>query len=675
MSERFILLAWKAGVPCGTEGSNPSPSTKLPGKGLFNIMNLTPNFKPKNMVDTIQALTEKGLKIVDKAAQGTTWEQVVTPLDKFEFELGHHTSVNSHLNAVSFSEDFNAEYEKTLPLITNFYTEISSNKSLYQAYKNLLKTDLNTQQTYIINESIGAFELSGVGLEGELSTQFKAIKERLSVLSNQFSKNSLLATNEWKKTVTEADLAGYNETSLAKVKIDDGYEINLQAPIYMDVMVYADNRDLREEAYKAYVSRASEVGITNTDFDNKALMDEILALRLEIAQILGFENYAQYSIADKMVDSETQVIDFLQDLVQCFKPQAEQELAELKTFAGVELMPWDLAYYAEKLKNKKFGFKRSELTPYFPENQVLEGLFSTIQKLYQVSIATIDEVSYHPDARVLSINNKAGVVGRIYLDVYAREGKRGGAWMADYQPLMGDNKPVAFVICNLNSPSKDKPALFEFDEIVTLFHEFGHALHHLLTKVKHPSAAGILGVPWDGVELPSQYMEFFCYERDVVKLLSKHWQTGESLPDDLYDKLMASKNFQSALAMLRQCEFSLWDIKTHISDQDTYAILNEVRASTALMPSVKESRFLNTFGHIFSGGYAAGYFSYKWAEVLAADAYYYVQSQGGIGSKASVDFMRDILEVGGSADFMQQYLKFRGKNPVVKALLKANGID
>jgi len=258
--------------------------------------------------------------------------------------------------------------------------------------------------------------------------------------------------------------------------------------------------------------------------------------------------------------------------------------------------------------------------------------------------------------------------------VYAREDKRGGAWMADYQALMGDNKPVAFVVCNLNSPSEGKPALFEFDEIVTLFHEFGHALHHVLTTVEYPSAAGIAGVPWDGVELPSQYMEFFCYEREVVKLLSRHWQTGESLPDDLYDKLIASKNFQSALGMLRQCEFSLWDIHTHLSDQDTYEVLDKVRAETALMPSVDESRFLNTFGHIFSGGYAAGYFSYKWAEVLAADAYYYVQDNGGIGSEASQSFMRHILQVGGSLDFMGQYVKFRGEKPTTEALLKSNGI-
>ncbi len=638
-------------------------------------MKNTPNFQPKNIVKTIQTLTEKGLKVVDRATQGKTWAEVVEPIDAFEFELGQHTSVNSHLNAVMFSEEFNAEYEQTLSLITNFYSEVSSNKALYQAYKDLLKTDLNTQQTYILNETIKDFELSGVGLERAMSKRFKAIKGRLSILSNQFSKNSLLSTNEWKKTVTKTDLAGYDEDSLAKVKTDSGYEISLQMPIYMDVMAYADSRDLREEVYKAYISRASEVGITDKKFDNKSTMNEILTLRKEMAEILGFENYAAYSIAAKMVDSDRQVTDFLDDLVMQSKPQAEQELADLKVFAGVDLMPWDLGYYAEKLKEQKFDFKKSDLTPYFPEKRVLKGLFITIENLYKVSISIVDEACYHPDVRILDISNSVETVGRIYLDIYARKDKRGGAWMADYQPLMGDENPVAFVVCNLNSSTEDKPALFEFDEIVTLFHEFGHALHHILTQVKYPSAAGISGVPWDGVELPSQYMEFFCYEKAVVKLLSKHWQTGESLPDDLYDKLIAAKDFQSALGMLRQCEFSLWDIKTHSENKDTYAVLNEVRKATALIKIVDENRFLNTFGHIFSGGYAAGYFSYKWAEVLAADAYYYVKSQGGIGSQASVDFMHCILEVGGSLDFMQQYLKFRGEKPSVTALLKANGIN
>ena len=638
------------------------------------MINLTPNFQPKDIVKTIELLTQEGLDVVKNASLGNDWDSVVKPIDEFEFKLGRLSSVNSHLNAVVFNDEFNDEYEKTLPIITNFYSEVSSNKDLYQTYKNLKKTTLSPEQQHIVQDTIDGFELSGVGLEGKVLERFKAIKERLSLLSNDFSKNSLKSTNEWKKVVTKEELSGYGENELAKVKTEQGYELSLQVPVYMDVMTYLDNRDLREEVYKAYVSRASEVGITSAEFDNQKIMNEILALRLEMSQILGFDNYAQLSIESKMVKSTDQVVSFLEDLVDKSKFQAQSELNELSEFAGIQLKPWDLGFYSEQLKESKFGFKKSDLTPYFPEEQVLNGLFSTIENLYKVNIKKIKEESYHADVNVLEISSNKDVIGRIYLDLYAREDKRGGAWMADYQPLMQDNKPVAFVACNLNSPSKNKPALFEFDEIVTIFHEFGHALHHVLTKVEYPCAAGIAGVPWDGVELPSQYMEFFCYEKSVVKKISKHYQTGKSLPDELYEKIIASKNFQSAMGMLRQCEFSLWDIKTHTSNIDTYEVLSKVREQTALMDSIDENRFLNTFGHIFAGGYAAGYFSYKWAEVLAADAYYYVKDQGGIGSNASRDFQHKILEVGGSLDFMDQYIKFRGSKPTVDALLHANGI-
>ncbi|MCH9645394.1 MAG: M3 family metallopeptidase [Proteobacteria bacterium] len=637
-------------------------------------MNLTPNFKPEHIVGTIEQLTQQGLEVIAQAEQGEDWDSVITITDDFECELGRVTSVNSHLNAVMFDDDFNAEYEKTLPIITNFYSDISSNKALYTAYKNLKNTQLNKQQQYILQESIDGFELSGVGLEGEQSKRFKAIKERLSLLSNQFSKNSLKATNEWSKVVKLDELKGYGDTELAKIKTDKGYELSLQIPVYMDVMTYLDNRQLREEVYRAYVSRASEVGITSNEYDNQAIMDEILSLRQEMASILGFDNYAQLSIESKMVESVDQVLDFLMNLVDKSKHQAQTELDELSQFAGITLQPWDLGFYSEKLKEKKFGFKKSDLTPYFPEQKVLEGLFSTIENLYQVTLEQIDEPTYHPDVRVLNISSKDELIGKIYLDLYARKDKRGGAWMADYQPLTKDNKPIAFVVCNLNSPSNDRPALFEFDEIVTIFHEFGHALHHVLTKVKYACAAGISGVPWDGVELPSQYMEFFCYEREVIKQMSEHIESKESLPDALYEKLIASKNFQSAMGMLRQCEFSLWDLRTHIDTKNTYGVLEEVRKDTALMPAISENRFLNTFGHVFSGGYAAGYFSYKWAEVLAADAYYYVQENGGIGSAASLDFLHSILETGGSQDFMVSYEAFRGKKPQIDALLQANGI-
>ena len=637
--------------------------------------NHSPNFEPKDIVQGIAESINAGQTKSNLASQGSDWESVVDVLDEAEHDIGKEMSVNSHLNSVMFNDDFNKQYEKTLPLISNYYSDLGANKELYQAFIRVKDTKLNEQQKHIVKESLRSFELSGVALDGAKSSRFKEIKEQLSLLSNQFSKNVLQATNSWKKVVSENALKGFSESELSKVRAGDNYEINLQVPIYIDLMTYADNRELREEVYKAYISRASDVGITSKEFDNRKIMDEILELRSELSQLVGFSNYAQYSVESKMVDSPEAVIDFLEKLIELSLPQARSELNELQSFAGHELMPWDLMYYSEKLKQKKFNFKSSDLKPYFPEERVFNGLFNTIQKLYGIELNIVDEATYHSDVKVIELRDSDGLIGRIYLDVYARENKRGGAWMSDYQGLYKDSLPVAFVVCNLNSPSQGKPALFDFDEIVTIFHEFGHALHHLLTKVPFPCAAGINGVPWDGVELPSQYMENFCYERGVINQISGHWKTGEKLPNNLFQKVIDSKNFQSGLQMLRQCEFALWDIKTHISDADTYDILEEVRLKTSLIPIVNENRFLNAFSHIFSGGYAAGYFSYKWAEVLAADAYEYVKENGGIGSKTSIDFRAQILEVGGSLDFMEQYVNFRGSQPKMDGLLKASGIS
>ena len=636
---------------------------------------LKPNFEPDNIVKNISKAINIGMTHSALASNGVDWDSVVGVLDEAEHLIGKEMSVNSHLNSVRFTDEFNTQYEKTLPLISNFYSDLGANKDLYQAFKRVSQTELNVQQQHIVNDSLRSFELSGVALDGAKSERFKEIKEQLSVLSNQFSKNVLQSTNSWKKTVSANDLKGYGADEFSKVKKGDHYEISLQVPVYIDLMTYADSSDLREEVYKAYISRASDIGITSKEFNNRPIMDEILKLRSEMSELVGFSNYAEYSTQSKMVESPDAVIDFLNSLTELSTPQAKAELIDLESFAGHPLMPWDLMYYSEKLKQKTFSFKSSDLKPFFPESSVFDGLFETIQNLYNVKLTEIHEKTYHEDVRVINLEDNNGVIGRIYLDVYARENKRGGAWMSDYQGLFKESLPVAFVVCNLNSPSEGKPALFDFDEIVTIFHEFGHALHHLLTKVPFPCAAGISGVPWDGVELPSQYMENFCYEREVVNLISGHWETGQKLPEELFQKVIESKNFQSGLQMLRQCEFALWDISTHISKDDTYEILSEVREKTALLPVVNENRFLNSFSHIFSGGYAAGYFSYKWAEVLAADAYEFVKESGGIGSKSSNDFRRHILEIGGSLDFMDQYVKFRGSRPKMDGLLKASGIS
>ena len=636
---------------------------------------LKPNFEPDNIVKNISKAINIGMAHSSLASNGADWESVVDILDEAEHLIGKEMSVNSHLNSVRFTDEFNTQYEKTLPLISNFYSDLGANKDLYQAFKRVSQTELSVQQQHIVNDSLRSFELSGVALDGAKSERFKEIKEQLSVHSNQFSKNVLQSTNSWKKTVSANDLKGYGADEFSKVKKGDHYEISLQVPVYIDLMTYADSSDLREEVYKAYISRASDIGITSKEFNNRPIMDEILKLRSEMSELVGFSNYAEYSTQSKMVESPDAVVEFLNSLIELSTPQAKAELIDLESFAGHPLMPWDLMYYSEKLKQKTFSFKSSDLKPFFPESSVFDGLFETIQNLYNVKLTEIHEKTYHEDVRVINLEDNNGVIGRIYLDVYARENKRGGAWMSDYQGLYKESLPVAFVVCNLNSPSEGKPALFDFDEIVTIFHEFGHALHHLLTKVPFPCAAGISGVPWDGVELPSQYMENFCYEREVVNLISGHWETGQKLPEELFQKVIESKNFQSGLQMLRQCEFALWDISTHISKDDTYEILSEVREKTALLPVVNENRFLNSFSHIFSGGYAAGYFSYKWAEVLAADAYEFVKESGGIGSKSSNDFRRHILEIGGSLDFMDQYVKFRGSRPKMDGLLKASGIS
>ena len=636
---------------------------------------LSPNFKPKDIFESTSKAINFGTIQSILASKGEDWESVVGVLDEAEHRIGKEMSVNSHLNSVMFSDDFNKQYEKTLPIISNFYSDLGANKDLYQAFQRVNETKLNIQQQHIVNESLRSFELSGVALDGTKSERFKEIQEQLSVLSNQFSKNVLQSTNSWKKTVSADELKGYSADEFSKVKKGDQYEINLQVPVYIDLMTYADNSDLREEVYKAYISRASDIGITSEEFNNRPVMDEILKLRSEMSEIVGFSNYAEYSTQSKMVESPDSVVEFLNRLIELSTPQAKSELMELEKFAGHSLMPWDLMYYSEKLKQKIFSYKSSDLKPFFPERSVFNGLFETIQNLYNIKLTEIEEKSYHQDVRVIKLEDDSGVIGRIYLDVYARENKRGGAWMSDYQGLYKDSLPVAFVVCNLNSPSEGKPALFDFDEIVTIFHEFGHALHHLLTKVPYPCAAGISGVPWDGVELPSQYMENFCYEKEVVDLISGHWETGEKLPDELFQKVINSKNYQSGLQMLRQCEFALWDITTHMSNDDTYEVLSQVREKTTLLPVVKENRFLNSFSHIFSGGYAAGYFSYKWAEVLAADAYEFVKEAGGIGSKSSNDFRRYVLEIGGSLDFMDQYIKFRGSRPKIDGLLKASGIS
>ena len=629
------------------------------------------DFNVDNIVSRVNKLLELAGEKVKLAENGLTWEEVNNPLDEISEGVSKLFGVSGHLNSVMFNEGDSAEYEKTIQMVSKFYNDLGSNKKLYEAYKSLKCENLDKEQEYILNEGLKGFRLGGIELSPRGQKQLSIINERLSILSNEFSKNVIMATGEWKKDAGDFDLRGISAEGMEKFRTEEGLQFNLQIPAYVEVMTYAVNRQLREEVYKAYISRASNVGITSRKYDNTDIMNETLRLRAEKANILGFKNFSEMSIYSKMVKDTHTVNEFLSELVDLSREQAITEFGELERFAGFRLKPWDLIYYSERLKEEKYGFKKSELTPYFPEDEVYKGLFKQIRKLYNINIIEINEKTYHKDVMVLQLSDKEGVVGKIYFDPYSRENKRGGAWMDEYQGLNGNKKPVAYVVCNFNSPIGKNVAYFEFNELVTLFHEFGHALHHILTKVGYPCAAGINGVPWDGVELPSQYMENYCYEKDVLIGMSRHKESGDKLPNDLYNKLIESRNYQSAISMLRQCEFSIWDLHTHMESKDTYVVLEDVRKKTSLMKVEPENRFLNSFSHVFAGGYAAGYFSYKWAEVLSSDAYLYIKENGEGSSDA---FRQCILETGGSKDFLSQYIKFRGREPSIDGLLKLSGI-
>jgi oligopeptidase A len=623
---------------------------------------MTIKFQIKNLEKRVIDILDESIILIKKAENGHNWHEIFTPLDKIYDKLGKETALQSHLNSVVFSEEFNLEYEKTLPLLSDFYSEIGTNEKLYNAFKNIDKNELNSEQIYILENVLRDLKLSGIGLSTTEKQKYKQLTSKLSLLSNDFAKNSLKATNDYKKELKKECLKGLSENELEKLNTKDGYFLSLQMPQYLAVMTYCEDRNIRQELYTAYISKASEFD----GFDNAKIMNTILKTRKELSRLLGFENYTQYSLATKMTKNSQEVEDFLNELINKSTKQAQKELQSLSEFAKIDLKPWDLAFYSEKQKQQKYGFSKSEVSKYFPFEKVLSGLLNLIESLYKVKVRKINEKTYNDSVVVLEFEN----CGKIYLDPFVRKNKKSGAWMSDYQGLNGTQKPIAFVVCNGSKPTKNIPSLLEFDEVITLFHEFGHALHHILTEVKYPSVAGIDGVPWDGVELPSQYMEFFAYEKDTINKISGHYKTGEKLPNELFNKLIDSKNYGSGMAMLRQCEFSLWDILTHQSDKNTYEILNEVRKKTALIATIKENRFLNSFGHIFSGGYASGYYSYKWAEVLAADAYKIIKND----RSKTADFRKHILATGGSGDFMQNYIKFSGKKPNISALLETNGI-
>lgn len=628
-----------------------------------------------------------------------TWENFMAPMQQWDDELAQAWSPVGHLNGVLNSDELREAYNACLPLLSQYSTELGQNQALCEMYKKLEAsaefTTFNKAQKKAITNTLRDFHLSGVDLPTEKKQRFGEIKQRLSQLTSKFSENVLDATNAWQKDITnKEELAGVPDSAFglfaqqAKAASVEGYRLTLDFPCYLPILTYCDNRALREEMYTAFVTRASELS-DEGKFDNRANIEEILQLRYELAQLLGFDSYADYSLATKMADSPTEVLDFLNDLAAKAKPQAERDFAELAAFAkeqgAAELQPWDVGYYSEKLKLDRYAISQEDLRPYFPVNTAIKGMFEVVSRLYDIEFEEQQQFdNYHEDARFFHVNKEGKQIAAFYLDLYARAKKRGGAWMDDCrvrrQTADGIQLPVAYLVCNFSPAVGDTPALLTHDELTTLFHEFGHGLHHMLTQIDVPEVSGINGVVWDAVELPSQFLENWCYEPEALAFISGHYQTGEPLPHALLDKLLAAKNFQSAMQTVRQLEFSLFDFRLHheyssAQPVNVQQLLDEVRAQVSVVPAVDFNRFQNGFSHIFAGGYAAGYYSYKWAEVLSADAFSRFEEEGIFNAKTGASFLTEVLSKGGSDEAGVLFERFRGRKPSVEPLLRHSGIQ
>jgi len=639
--------------------------------------------------------------------QAVSWENTLQPTEDLDDRLNRAWSPASHLHAVADNDELRQAYNACLPKLSDYTTEMGQNRDLYLAYKTISESEdhasLNDAQKKIIENALREFRLSGIELDNDKQQEYKKIKQELSLLQTRFEENLLDATQAWTRHVTDRnDLNGIPESALALAaqkaasENEEGWIFTLEYPSYMPVMQYADNSALREEMYIAYITRASDQGPSANgsgagQWDNSEIMDEILDLRYRQAQLLGYESYAHYSLARKMANDTGEVLDFLNDLVSRSKGMAEQELKTLQEFSRSEfnlesLEAWDMAYYAEKLRQHKYALSQEELRPYFPAPQVIDGLFTIVNRLYGIDVKERETVEvWHKDVRFFDIFDSTGSLrGGFYIDLYARSGKRGGAWMDECivrKKTSSDTQaPVAYITCNFTQPVGDDPALLTHDEVITLFHEFGHGLHHMLTLVDYPSVSGINGVPWDAVELPSQFMENWCWEREALDLIARHYQTGDLISDDIFEKMVAARNFQTGMHMLRQLELSLFDFRLHLeydskSPLNIQSLLDDVRQQVAVVSSPDYNRFQHSFSHIFAGGYAAGYYSYKWAEVLSADAFSKFEENGIFNKNTGNEFLHSILEQGGVKEPMEMFINFRGRKPSIDALLKHSGIN
>lgn len=626
-----------------------------------------------------------------------TWENTVLLLDEIGEKLSRAWSPVSHLNAVMNNKELRTAYEACLPKLSDYWTEMGQNKDLFELYQALNNSPnaklFSTAQQAVLKHSLRDFHLSGIDLPKEKQQRYGEIQAKLSELSSKFSNQLLDATQAWTKHITdESALVGIPDSAkdqmaqAAKEKDLTGWLITLEFPCYCAVITYADDRKLREEIYQAYCTRASDQGPIANQFDNGPIMQELLALRHELAQLLGFNNYAELSLADKMAESPKQVLDFLNDLAKRSKPFAEQDLKELRAFVAeqgiTDMQSWDASYFSEKLREARYSISDEALRVYFPIDKVLTGLFTLVESLYNIQICELHNFdTWHPDVRLFEIKEQGQTIGRFFFDLYARSNKRGGAWMDGardrYKTSSGQIvTPVANLVCNFMPASNGKPALLTHDEVLTLFHEFGHGLHHMLTRIEHIGVSGINGVAWDAVELPSQFMENWCWQEEGLALISGHYETGDPLPKDILEKMLAAKNFQAGLMMVRQLEFSLFDFELHTYYGDNRTIeqvLNSVRERVSVLKPPAYNRFANSFSHIFAGGYAAGYYSYKWAEVLSADAFSRFEEDGVLNPETGRLFRETILAKGGSQEPMELFIEFRGREPSIEPLLRHSG--
>jgi oligopeptidase A len=670
----------------------------------------------KPALDAVLDQNRRELEAVLAVARDYTWDSFAQPIEDMKERLSRMWSPVSHLNGVMNSDALRAVYNENLPRLSEYFTELAQDERLYAGYKAIAASAgfaaLTQAQKKIVTNTLRDFRLAGAELPPDKKARFKEIQKALSTLTSRYSENVLDATQAWSLHVNdEKDLAGLPDSvramarQAAQEKNLPGWRFTLEGPSYVGFMTYADNRDLRHEMYEAFVTRASETGPTGGKWDNGPLIPQILKLRAEAAALLGFKNYGEYALQTRMAKTVDEVMQFLRDLAARSRPAAQKEYDELKRFAreqyGLEnLEAWDVTYYAEKLRQSRYAISQEDLRPYLPETRVVPGMFEVVRRLYGLDIRERRGVEvWHPDVRFYEIYDAAGELrGQFYMDLYARANKRGGAWMDDCigrkRTPAGVQVPVAYLVCNLAPPVDGKsaaqgsagggaegrkPALFTHDEVTTLFHEFGHGLHHMLTRVDHVGVAGINGVAWDAVELPSQFMENWCWEREALDLIARHYETGAPLPEELYRKMQAAKNFHAGMQFVRQLEFALFDMRLHsdfdpTGGQTVQQLLDAVRAEVAVIRPPAYNRFQNGFTHIFAGGYAAGYYSYKWAEVLSADAFAKFEESGVFDRRTGTEFLNHILERGGSEEPMELFVRFRGRKPTVDALLRHTGL-